>query len=114
MYKGVYKIIICTLLFSCQEDLPIIQGCTDINASNWISVANFDDGSCIYYQTTPYQIITPFGFPDMIVPVNNQLTVEGIELGKKIFNDPILSANNTLSCSGCHIKTITNGKNMNH
>lgn len=104
MYKGVYKIIICTLLFSCQEDLPIIQGCTDINASNWISGANFDDGSCIYYQTTPYQIITPFGFPDMIVPVNNQLTVEGIELGKKIFNDPILSANNTLSCSGCHIK----------
>ena len=65
MQKGVFKIIICILLFACKKDLPIIIGCTDINASNLTYGANFDDGSCIYdtiyeYQTTPYQITTPF------------------------------------------------------
>ena len=34
----------------------------------------------------------------------NELTIEGVELGKKLFNDPILSADNSLSCSGCHIQ----------
>jgi len=116
MHKGVFKIIICILLFSCKKDLPIIIGCTDINASNWIYDANFDDGSCIYdttseYQTTPYQITTPFGFPDMIIPFDNQLSVEGVELGRKLFNDPILSANNTLACSGCHIKNNSFSQN---
>jgi len=116
MYKGVYKIIICILLFSCQKDLQILEGCTDNNASNWTYEANFDDGSCIYdtislYQTTPYQIIIPFGFADMIIPFDNQLTIEGVELGKKLFNDPILSANNTLSCSGCHIKSNSFSQN---
>jgi cytochrome c peroxidase len=105
MCKGVIKVLICMLLFSCQKDLPIIEGCTDINASNWVYDANYDDGSCLYeYQPTPYQIITPYGFPDMVIPPENQLTVEGIDLGKKLFNDPILSADNTLSCSGCHMK----------
>ena len=116
MHKGVFKIIICILLFSCKKDLPIIIGCTDINASNWTYSANFDDGSCIYdtisvYQTTPYQITTPFGFPDMIIPFDNQLSVEGVELGRKLFNDPILSANNTLACSGCHIKNNSFSQN---
>ena len=40
----------------------------------------------------------------MIIPFNNPLTIEGVELGKKLFNDPILSADNSLSCSGCHIQ----------
>ena len=105
MYKGAIKVLICMLLFSCKTDLPIIEGCTDINASNWSYEANYDDGSCVYeYQATPYQITTPYGFPDMVIPSDNQLTVEGIALGKKLFNDPILSADNTLSCSGCHMK----------
>ena len=116
MHKGVLKIIIFILLFSCKKDLPIIVGCTDINASNWTYGANFDDGSCMYdttseYQTTPYQITTPFGFPDMIIPFDNQLSIEGVELGRKLFNDPILSANNTLACSGCHIKNNSFSQN---
>ncbi|MDG2193677.1 MAG: cytochrome c peroxidase [Polaribacter sp.] len=37
-----------------------------------------------------------------IVPSNNPQTEEGILLGKKLFFDPILSANNTQSCSSCH------------
>lgn len=31
------------------------------------------------------------------------LTVEGIALGRKLFYDPILSADSTVSCSSCHL-----------
>lgn len=31
------------------------------------------------------------------------LTVEGIALGRKLFYDPILSADSTISCSSCHL-----------
>jgi len=31
------------------------------------------------------------------------MTVEGVELGRKLFNDPVLSANNTLACINCHM-----------
>jgi cytochrome c peroxidase len=32
----------------------------------------------------------------------NPLTTEGVALGKKLFYDPILSADNTISCGSCH------------
>ena len=41
----------------------------------------------------------------MIIPFDNPLTVEGVDLGKKLFHDPILSADNSLSCAGCHMQT---------
>ena len=47
----------------------------------------------------------------MIIPEDNPLTVEGVQLGEKLFNDPILSADNTLSCSGCHIKANSFSEN---
>lgn len=33
---------------------------------------------------------------------DNPLTVQGVELGRRLFHDPILSADSTLSCAGCH------------
>lgn len=35
----------------------------------------------------------------------NEVTKAGFELGRKLFYDPILSANNTISCGSCHIQT---------
>lgn len=35
----------------------------------------------------------------------NEITKDGFELGRKLFYDPILSANNTISCGSCHIQT---------
>ncbi|WP_374173764.1 cytochrome-c peroxidase [Flavobacterium tructae] len=45
------------------------------------------------------------GFPDY------QTTPEKIALGKKLFNDPVLSGNNTRSCASCHHadKAFTDG-----
>ena len=54
--------------------------------------------------SAPLQI--PTLFKDLliapIIPFNNPQTVEGISLGKKLFFDPILSADNTQSCATCH------------
>lgn len=51
---------------------------------------------------TPYTLEKPFLFPEMLIPEDNPLTVEGIELGKHLFFEKQLSGNNTLSCAGCH------------
>ena len=37
-----------------------------------------------------------------IIPANNPQTFEGVTLGKKLFFDPILSADNTQACADCH------------
>jgi len=36
---------------------------------------------------------------------NNEITKAKFELGRKLFYDPILSANNTISCGSCHIQS---------
>lgn len=52
--------------------------------------------------TTPYEISLPSFMPPMPVPPDNPLTVEGIELGRNLFYEPLLSKNNKQSCSSCH------------
>lgn len=56
------------------------------------------------YDPTPYNLQIPkvLGWTSFPIPVDNPLTVAGVELGKKLFNDPILSVNNTQSCASCH------------
>jgi cytochrome c peroxidase len=109
MNKRVSLLLIIGILFSCKKDLPIIVGCTDSTALNYNSSATYDDGSCSYntltpYQTTPYTIVAPLGFPNMNIPENNTMTAEGIVLGKKLFHDPILSGDGTQSCASCHLQ----------
>lgn len=51
---------------------------------------------------TPYKLAIPSGLPAMAIPETNPLTEEGIELGRRLFYDPILSGNNAMSCGTCH------------
>ncbi len=44
----------------------------------------------------------PAGLPQMQIPADNPLTDQGIALGRKLFFDPILSADSTQSCGTCH------------
>lgn len=50
----------------------------------------------------PFMLELPERFPPFPVNPDNPLTVEGVELGKRLFFDPILSGNNTQSCASCH------------
>lgn len=66
-----------------------------------------DDSS--NYMATPAALDIPPFFESSIlppeIPRDNPLTVEGIALGKALFYDPILSANNTQSCASCHLQS---------
>lgn len=42
------------------------------------------------------------GFPAVPVPEHNPLTVEKVQLGERLFFDPILSRDGTISCASCH------------
>jgi cytochrome c peroxidase len=44
----------------------------------------------------------PEGFPSISFPQGNEFTQERWQLGKRLFYDPIMSVNNTISCASCH------------
>ena len=102
MKSLIYLLLGSILIISCKKDLAPISGCTDNIAINYNPNAITEDQSCIYFSTTPFLIETPYGFPDMKIPSDNPMTVEGIALGEKLFNDPILSADKTQACINCH------------
>lgn len=50
---------------------------------------------------TPYPLPEMAFFPDY-PPSENSPTIEGVELGRHLFYDPILSKDSTISCASCH------------
>ncbi|MBL7782000.1 MAG: cytochrome-c peroxidase [Saprospiraceae bacterium] len=53
--------------------------------------------------TTPEPLLfVPQGFPMPEFPADNQLTPARFALGKKLFFDPIMSLDSTVSCASCH------------
>lgn len=50
----------------------------------------------------PVSIEVPAHFRDIIPPADNEITPAKIALGKKLFFDPILSEDMTISCASCH------------
>jgi len=56
---------------------------------------------------TPYPMASlkiPKYFPPLNIPYDNPETVEGVQLGRMLFYDPILSSDSTKSCFSCHIQ----------
>ena len=53
----------------------------------------------------------PDWVPEPIVPANNPMSVEKVKLGRHLFYDRRLSADNTMACANCHIqeKGFTDG-----
>lgn len=56
------------------------------------------------YDPSPYTLVQPSHFPQHNVSEDNKLTVQGVDLGRRLYYDPILS-NNGLSCSTCHLQS---------
>jgi cytochrome c peroxidase len=57
--------------------------------------------SC-FIQSKVIQSKDDFGIPKMNYERENSITQDRIDLGKKLFFDPILSVDSTLSCGSCH------------
>jgi cytochrome c peroxidase len=57
----------------------------------------------VSYEPTPYELEIPSHFPSMIIPEDNPMTVEGVELGRHLFYEKRLSGDNTMACAACHL-----------
>lgn len=76
---------------SCNND-PIVDPPT----------SGFEDLTLIEYSPIAFEVDNLPQFLPLISPTDNPLTEEGIQLGRHLFYDPILSADSTMSCASCH------------
>lgn len=84
MKKTVYFLPLLFVLFSCNKD---------------------DDYEPAVFYNPEVTIEIPTDFPPLNSYVYNNLPTQfGVELGKKLFFDTRLSADNTISCSSCHMQ----------
>lgn len=73
------------VLIQCKPDIPTASD------DKWV------------YDPTPYKIPRLTGLPALPNdPADNPTTIKGVELGRKLFYDPLLSGDGTLACAGCH------------
>jgi len=77
--------------------LALFSCCSDDEPMNTSKLTD------IPYVPLEYVLDIPEGFPQMVIPVDNQMTVDGVELGRHLFYDEILSVDSTQSCSSCHL-----------
>jgi cytochrome c peroxidase len=54
---------------------------------------------------TPYPMAISERLPRVKLPEDNPLTVEGVDLGRRLFHDARLSKNDAQSCASCHDQT---------
>lgn len=91
MLKAKYLIVLIGLfitLIGCGDMTPVDTG----------------DLSDIPFETTPFEFDLPDHFPPMSIPADNPMTEEGIELGRHLFYDKILSDDNSMACASCHLQ----------
>lgn len=91
LYLKIYGLLLLAFLISCNPD-----------NTNTGGIKPEDDLRSIDYNPTSYTVTAPKGYPAMVIPSDNPLTLQGIELGRMLFYDPILSADSSMSCSSCH------------
>lgn len=84
--------ILTFLMMSCQDD--------DSNSS---ADTCSGDLLAVKYDPSPYIVQIPEVYQQLPVPEDNPLTQEGVALGRKLFHDPIMSADSSQSCSSCHL-----------
>jgi cytochrome c peroxidase len=83
--------------------------CAIAMLSSWIATPAANAESA-----TEYKLKIPFGLEEtaVVIPADNPLTNEKVELGRLLVFDKRLSQNNTIACMSCHLATnaFTDGK----
>ncbi|WP_163400477.1 cytochrome c peroxidase [Flavobacterium fluviatile] len=76
-----------------------------ITALLFLTSCNNDESEQFSYENPEIGLDIPQDFPELNSFVStNKPTKYGVELGKKLFSDKRFSADNTISCSSCHIQ----------
>ena len=65
-------------------------------------VALFSLPGCKEDSPVPYELNIPEWLPLMEIPEDHQPTKARVELGRKLFYEPLLSLDSSVSCSSCH------------
>lgn len=81
------------------------------SSNNTINTTSSTSSTTAAPTTTPYAWQLPAGLPQPRIPEDNPVTEEKVTLGKRLFYDKRLSANQTMSCASCHQqdKAFTDG-----
>ncbi len=80
MFRSILGIIAFILVISCQKDDIVVI------PDKLLPILNI-----------------PVGFPTPEFPEDNEFTEERWRLGKKLFFDPIMSLDESISCASCHL-----------
>lgn len=69
---------------------------------------------CKYKEQQDRYPVPHHGFADLPIPDDNPMKPEVIALGRKLFFDPILSRDGSISCGSCHFpeKAFTDGRSV--
>ena len=62
----------------------------------------------------PFALALPAHFSPPNLPEDSPMTAAGIELGRRLFYDPILSADSSMACASCHLpeRAFTDGRSL--
>lgn len=71
------------------------------------NIKRFDDPDAgidgpVDAEVDPYPWQIPPGLPTPLVPADNPMNVDKVELGRRLFYDTRMSGNQTFSCASCH------------
>ena len=61
-------------------------------------------GHTFTYDPVPYDLQYSIHFPILEIPENNPTTLAGVELGRRLFYDPLLHPDGEHACATCHIQ----------
>jgi cytochrome c peroxidase len=98
--------------------LGVLAICAVAMQSSWIATmaeaATEEKPAANAESATEYKLKIPFGLEEtaVVIPADNPMTNEKIELGRMLFFDKRLSQDNTIACASCHLAKFgfTDGK----
>lgn len=79
-----------------------VLGALSLAAFSYLPVHAQSSASPVMPIGKPVQIKAPLGLPPVPIPADNPPTEETIALGRRLYYDPILSVDSTISCASCH------------
>lgn len=68
----------------------------------WLVEGESPNKPLLASNATPYRFTFARQFPPPPLPRDNPMTDEGVELGRRLFHEPLLSINGRQSCASCH------------
>lgn len=83
------------IVWACDKDPSEFQ---DVNEGDLTSIP---------FNPMPFELNIAKDYPKMSIPSSNPLTREGVKLGRKLFYDPIMSRDTTISCGTCHNSSMS-------